>query len=210
MREKLSQYVSLLFEGTQDCEDIKQEILQNTLDRYDDLIAEGKAPEAAYRLAISGIGDISEILGSGPVQGTPVQEAPSQGKAVSNPIFRAIAIALYIISPTPLFILSELGNPTVGLCGCLALIAIATALIILSGKKAAEPESVKAEFATAQQELRRGIATIIRLVGLILYFVLSFVTNAWHITWLVFPLIGAIKGLAFAILDLKEAVDHEN
>ena len=63
MRDQLVQYVSLLFAGAENCEDTKQEILQNTLDRYDDLIAEGKSPEAAYRLAITGIGDINEILG---------------------------------------------------------------------------------------------------------------------------------------------------
>ena len=62
MREQLIQYVELLFAGAADCEDIKQEILQNTLDRYDDLVAQGKVPEAAYRLAIAGIGDINEIL----------------------------------------------------------------------------------------------------------------------------------------------------
>ena len=42
MREQLIQYVNLLFAGNGDVEDIKQEILQNTLDRYDDLIAQGK------------------------------------------------------------------------------------------------------------------------------------------------------------------------
>lgn len=42
MRDQLVQYVSLLFAGAENCEDTKQEILQNTLDRYDDLIAEGK------------------------------------------------------------------------------------------------------------------------------------------------------------------------
>ena len=39
MKEQLIQYVELLFAGAQNCDDIKQEILQNTLDRYDDLIA---------------------------------------------------------------------------------------------------------------------------------------------------------------------------
>ena len=66
MREQLIQYVQLLFAGVEDCDDIRQEILQNTLDRYDDLIAAGKTPEAAYRLAIMGIGDINEILGRAP------------------------------------------------------------------------------------------------------------------------------------------------
>ena len=35
MREQLEQYVKLLFAGTPDSEDMQQEILQNTLDRYD-------------------------------------------------------------------------------------------------------------------------------------------------------------------------------
>lgn len=52
MREQLIQYVQLLFAGAADCDDTRQEILQNTLDRYDDLVAAGKTPEAAYRLAI--------------------------------------------------------------------------------------------------------------------------------------------------------------
>ena len=64
MREQLIRYVELLFAGAENAGDIQQEIQQNTLDRYDDLIAQGKTPEAAYRLAISGIGDINEILGS--------------------------------------------------------------------------------------------------------------------------------------------------
>ena len=55
MKEKLIQYVDLLFAGATGSEEIKQEILQNTLDRYDDLIAEGRSPESAYRIAISGI-----------------------------------------------------------------------------------------------------------------------------------------------------------
>ena len=45
MREQLIQYVQLLFAGAADCDDTRQEILQNTLDRYDDLIAAGKTPE---------------------------------------------------------------------------------------------------------------------------------------------------------------------
>lgn len=77
MREQLIQYVTLLFAGANDCEDIRQEILQNTLDRYDDLIAQGKVPEAAYRLSISGIGDISEILGTPPIA-TTMGAAPSR------------------------------------------------------------------------------------------------------------------------------------
>ena len=56
MREKLISYVNLLFAGTEGVEDIQQEILQNTLDRFDDLVSRGSTPENAYRQAIAGIG----------------------------------------------------------------------------------------------------------------------------------------------------------
>lgn len=81
MREQLVQYVELLFAGAPDSDDIKDEILQNTLDRYDDLIAQGKVPQAAYRLAIAGIGDINEILGTAqpsPVYAPPSEQTPEQ------------------------------------------------------------------------------------------------------------------------------------
>ena len=42
MREQLAQYVELLFAGTTDTDEIRQEILQNSLDRFDDLVAQGK------------------------------------------------------------------------------------------------------------------------------------------------------------------------
>ena len=80
MREQLTQYVNLLFAGTQNTDEIRAEILQNTLDRYDDLIEQGKAPEAAYRLAIGGIGDVNEILGTIPAT------SPSHAESKYHPV----------------------------------------------------------------------------------------------------------------------------
>lgn len=140
MREQLTQYVNLLFAGAPDSEDIRQEILQNTLDRYDDLIAAGKTPEAAYRLAISGIGDIHEILGTQEPE-TPVQpEAPAKENRTDDPmrkLLRAIAVGLYILCPLPLIVLDSMGMEIYGLCGTMGIVAVATVLIILGGKKGA-------------------------------------------------------------------------
>ena len=216
MREQLIQYVELLFAGGRDCEDIKQEILQNTLDRYDDLIAEGKVPEAAYRLAITGIGDINEILGT-KTQNAPVYHAPTAVKEKMDndtpfkKLLRAIAVGLYIICPMPLFLLSEMGMDTIGLCGTLSIVAVATVLIILGAKKETKEEEVPEQKAlTPEMELKNSLDNMIWVIGLVVYFVISFMTGAWYITWLVFPIAGAVKGLVNAILDLKEAKDYEN
>lgn len=212
MREQLIQYVELLFAGAADCEDIKQEILQNTLDRYDDLIAEGKVPEAAYRLAITGIGDVNEILGlksqTIPFHGSAPQ--PVEQDNATKKIFQAVAIGLYILSLIPLMVLSEMGMSTIGFCGTLAIVAVATVLMVLGGKKGSTPQPKKApEVLTPQQELRKSIRNLISLVGLFLYFIVSFLTGAWYITWILFPVTAAVQGLVKAILDLKEAVEHE-
>lgn len=214
MREQLTQYVNLLFAGTSGTEDIKQEILQNTLDRYDDLIAQGKQPEAAYRLAISGIGDINEILGGSrsaePSYADGKNAIQEEFDSVHKRILRAVAVALYIISPTPLFVLSDFGMDTIGLCGTLAIIAVATVLIIL-GKKKGVPDSQKSEEPLSpKQELHSAVHKIINTIGLILYFIISFSTGAWYITWLIFPIEAAVWGLVKACMDLKEALDYEN
>lgn len=221
MREHLIQYVSLLFAGAPDSEEMKQEILQNTLDRYDDLVSQGKTPEAAYRLAISGIGDINELLGS---ETHPVPYVQQTTTAVTEPldtplkkILRAVAVGLYILCPIPLIVLGIFESDmmsTIGLCGTLTLVAVATVLMILCRKKDTEDEDKKSShtdtYVSPKQELRKSIRSVIRSIGLAVYLVLSFVTQAWFITWMVFPIIACIQGLVFACMDLKEAKEYEN
>ena len=141
MKEELEKYVNLLFAGNPEAEEIRQEILLNTLDRYDDLIAQGKNPQAAYSLAIAGIGDVSELIGKPQEAEEPVREKPQV-----NPEGRKKGISL---------------------------------------------------------------GSAVWLAGTVIYFVISFFTNAWFITWLIFPLCGAVHGLIRACFDLKEAKKHE-
>lgn len=211
MREQLIQYVELLFAGAPDSEDIRMEILQNTLDRYDDLVSQGKSPEAAYRLAISGIGDVNEILGASsapavnPVRQTVHEEVEdAQGRKM-----RAAAVAMYILCAVPLFILSDLGYDTIGLCLTLLLVAAATVLMMLSKKKTT-PEPAEESRPTPRQALSNSISSLIWAIAMAIYFVVSFLTQAWHLTWLIFLIAKCVISLAWAIMDLKEAVEYEN
>lgn len=217
MREQLIQYVNLLFAGAPGSEEMRLEILQNTLDRYDDLVSLGKSPEAAYRLAITGIGDINELLGTNSpnvvTSDASNHVAPISEDAYDTPakkVMRAIAVALYIICALPLIILGDMGMDNLGLCGTLTIVAVATVLIILGKKQKPETHEIPEPAATPKQELQKSIGSLIWAIGLALYFILSFLTNAWYITWIIFPIIGCVKGLVKACMDLKEAVNHEN
>ena len=218
MREQLIQYVNLLFAGNDSVEDIKQEILQNTLDRYDDLVSRGRTPEEAYRQAIAGIGDVNEIINgkadfaeeNRPPVYAPVPEFDSTAAAVSR-LMRALAIFLYIVSPVPLFLFSRLGWFEVGLCCLLIIVGIATALLLLfKSPKAQEQHQEYIEYTDrprnsgSQRELKKSVGKLISTVGLVLYFIISFATGAWFITWLIFPIIGAVKGVVNSCIDLRE------
>ena len=215
MRQQLIQYVDLLFAGTADCDEIKQEILQNTLDRYDDLVAEGKVPQAAYRLAIAGIGDISEILGFVP-QPPASPSAPVQKESDEDPKkkqMRAIAIGIYIIAAIPLILLGSSGFDIWGLSITLFLVGLATALLIANGSEDRPVEGKQRKEKKSNSpadKLKESIHSLIWILGTAAYFLISFTTGGWYITWLMFPITGALQGLIDAILDLKEVIKHES
>ena len=69
MKDRLNGYIQGLFAEADRrspanlrLAELKEELILNTCEKYDDLIAAGRSPEAAYRLAVEGIGDISELL----------------------------------------------------------------------------------------------------------------------------------------------------
>lgn len=201
MREQLIQYVNLLFAGCPENGDMKQEILQNTLDRYDDLLAQGKAPEAAYRLAITGIGDINEVLGSTAPSPAPMPTATSaaeEEKSDEKKLMRAVAIGMYICCVLPLFILGNIGNGIIGLCLMFLLIAAATVLMVMASSDKEEKEQED-----QQKSKQTPLDKTLNTVALVLFLALSFFTGAWHITWLIWPIMAAVKGIIRAYGDLK-------
>lgn len=211
MKEQLEKYVELLFAGSPASEDMMQEILQNTLDKYDDYIAQGKSPEAAYRLAISGIGDISELLGQ--EQNSPVPQSPThtntdyRGRPIKpmwKKVLTAVAVGLYILCAVPLIILSEAGYDTLGVISAISIAAVATvAIIIASGGESHTQKEKDDDEDRNQPPLQKAINSLVDVLGLIAYLFISFQTGAWHITWVIFPIIAALNGIVRAIFDLS-------
>lgn len=88
MKDRLTAYIDGLFADAEKrspangrLRELKEELLQNTVEKYHDLIAQGRTPEAAYRAAVDGVGDISELLSdvigeSGEVKTPTVTEIP--------------------------------------------------------------------------------------------------------------------------------------
>ena len=65
MDEMIRSYIDELFsEGpkTRKAMDLKEEMAQNTIEKYQDLISEGYQQEDAYQRVIDSIGDVTELF----------------------------------------------------------------------------------------------------------------------------------------------------
>ncbi|MCI8618636.1 MAG: hypothetical protein HFG44_01000 [Oscillospiraceae bacterium] len=208
MREKLLTYIDCLFAGapnTPQTAEIKTEILQNTLDRYDDLIAEGKTPEAAYSLAVSGIGDISEILSGGAAPNPrPAQAEPPENANFIRKLMTGIAVGLYILCVAPCIILQD----EKGVVGMFGMIALATVLLCVrpAAVKVRRPAAgeIPAEQMSAEYRLKSSVNGLLFAICLAVYFIVSFWTGAWYITWVIFLMYKAVCGIVSALLDMRK------
>lgn len=98
MREKLTAHVRNLFRNAADTprnRDLEEEILQNTLDRFDDLIANGVGPESAYAQAVANLGNVESLLDQ-PVY-VPPQTKKKKSGARTVLIVIAVAVAVLLL-----------------------------------------------------------------------------------------------------------------
>lgn len=235
MHSKLRMYVESLFDKvqrTKEVVELREEILQNVIDKYDDLVKEGTSEEEAYHIAISGIGDVDDLLSSMGVRieedGKNTEEYDSNSsmfqktsgkektpeKEEKNSVFLLCgSIMLYILSLIPVIVSSELGNDTMGVCMMFVMIAIATGMIVLYGKT--RPRYHRADDSMVEsfkewknnneqnREVYKSIRSAVWSVTTALYIIISFMTMAWHVTWVIFLIAGAVINVIKAYYDMK-------
>ena len=220
MRNKLICYVNSIFEGipnTPEVQELREEILQNTLDRYDEECARGVSETVAYNVAVMSIGDTDELLAA--------YRKPKKEKKSSRRVCVAIAIALYILCVVPPAVADEMGWPeALGVSMMFLMIAAATALIILSGgrekpaaPKASAPQGVpvqpaeQAAPAVPVQEERspavkilRGVLTPLYWLAAVGLFLAAGFAGYWHVAWVIFIAAGAVGDVITGIVYMAK------
>lgn len=112
-----------------------------------------------------------------------------------------IAIAFAGVGTTVL-----MWNPVV--VGCTFLILIGWGVTRIVKHYMSVPKFEKTKEEEKQDRIVKQINDIIGGIGVALYFIVSFVTMAWHITWVIFIIIGIVEQVVKLIFMLKE--DDEN
>lgn len=114
----------------------------------------------------------------------------------------AIAVSLYILSIVAVVLSEEIFNQEViGIALFFTIDAIATGLIVYSSIKYKSKEEKKEK---PENTIVGQLCSIIGLIGVIIYFIVSFLTGAWYITWIIFIIIGLCCSLTRLIFSLKE------
>lgn len=174
MHSRLRIYVESLFDGvkrTREVVELREEILQNVIDKYEDLIREGKSEEDAYHTAISGIGDINDLLRS---MGMDVQEKSDMEKDGERYTYDGSMYG----KTRPRYRRTD------------------DSMV----------ENFKEWNSNNQQKkaVYKSIRSAVWSVTTALYIIISFMTMAWHITWVIFLIAGAALNVIKAWYDMRD------
>lgn len=221
MEDKLRAYMDHLFRDvkpTRNTVELKEEIIQNLVDKYHDLVAEGKTPEAAYNIAVASVGDMEELLAGLHQEKSEDQfvsdEAIERGRRKSA-LLTSIAVMLYIVSIIPPIIISEsTANDSLGPIFMFLIIAVATGLLIYNNMTKPRyrkmDDSIVEEFKEWQNQndsnrrAMKAISSAMWSIIVVIYFVISFATMAWYVTWVVFLIGAAIEAIIKAVFELRK------
>lgn len=221
MEDKLRRYVDGLFARTaptMKAVEFKEEMLQNLQDKYNDLIAEGRSPEAAYNIAIAGVGDIGDLLSDLDVAipEPPDYEELEQARNKSA-MLTAIAVTAIILSVLPLIVLTMFGSrfaTRIGLPVMLVTIAAASGLLVYNNmtkpRFQKDPNTIVGQFREWQADkhdrrrLRGAISAAMWTLTTALYIIISFGSHRWAITWVMFLFAAALEAFISIIFTLKK------
>lgn len=208
MHNKIEAYVKKLFENapkTSKTKELKEEIIANLIEKYNDLIDGGMHSDYAYNQVIANIGNIDDLID----YDDEYREEEKRQRIKSAKI-TAIAVMIYIISPVCVLTIQN----EVGVILLLILVALATGLLVYNymskPKYIGEDSSMVEEFKEWKSESqnkhrsRKSLISAMWSITVALYFVVSFLFGAWAFSWVIFLIGSAIEQIIKAYFDLKE------
>ena len=98
-------------------------------------------------------------------------------------------------------------NPVI--IGCTFLIMVGFGVTRIVKHYMSIPKFEKTKKEAKQDRMVKQINDIIGAIGVSIYFIVSFVTMAWHITWVIFIIMGMIEQIVKLVFMLKEDEDDE-
>ena len=223
MKEKITLHFNNLFADapkTRKALDLKEEMIQNAMDKYDDMVADGYSEEDAYHNVVESIGDVTELFPE-------VEERNlltlSEKDRKKKAIFTATAVGLYIFAGVVFFFFGLISEITrsyrydlaaLGFVLALLICIVPTVMLVYAANmypgytKREKDDMVElykeAKYSSNKEKaVRKSINSIIWTMTLVLYFIISFTTYKWYITWIIFLIAACVQAIVKLIFELK-------
>lgn len=224
MNERIRKYIDELFADapkTRKAMEWKEEVVVNTIDKYHDLISEGYNEEDAWQMVIHSIGDVTELFEELREE-NPLSLSEEQRK--KRAVLNAVAAGLYIfagvvflawmlIARWNFFYMYDDVMMQVGLILAALICIPPTCMLIYAANMypnfSKKEDSLVENYKEAkyirnrERAIKTSISAIIWLVTLIIYFIVSFLTYEWQVTWIAFLIGGCAQAIAFLVFSLK-------
>lgn len=218
MYEKLRKRVNVLFEDaprTSRANELKEELLANLIEKYNDLIKSGNTEDEAVEKAVSGIGDVDELL-RGLKENDVFNYEEMKKERKESALIISISVGLYIMSVVVLILLSEVFqvNEVIGVSLMLTIDAVATGLLIYNA--ISRPKYIKSDDSMVEEfkewkssnneknKILNSIKSIVWMLIIALYFFVSFIFQAWAYSWIIFIIGAAVEKIITLAFQLKE------
>ncbi len=205
MSNKIRSKVDLLFADapqTKKVFELKEELIVNLTEKYDDLVGLGKAPEDAYNSVIASIGDVDELI-KGLRQNDVFNSEREEKERRKTALVVSGAVGLYILSILALISIVEVfrADGVLALIVFLLIAGFSTCMLIYHFMS--KPKYIKAddtlveEFKEWKQEhtkknqLCKSLISIMWTLTVAIYLFISFTMGIWAYSWIIF-IIGAV------------------
>ena len=222
MNERITRHMDMLFESapsTRKALELKEEMTQNANDKYQDLLADGYSEEAAYQNVIGSIGDVSELFEELEEKTAYVMSEADQRKKA---LITAISVVMYIFEGVVFLLCGWLDEmpgsrymdySTLGLVLAAAICIVPTCLLVYVANMYPNYKKEEDNMVEEYKEITSGnrrekailgaISTIIWTVTIALYFIISFTTYAWYVTWVIFLMGACAEAIAVLVINMK-------
>ncbi|SFD16929.1 permease prefix domain 1-containing protein [Clostridium uliginosum] len=218
MYEKFRERLEELFKNapeTHRARELKEELLANLMDKYNDLVSCGKSEEEAFNITISGIGDIDELI-RGLKEKDVFDYEQMKKNSKKSALILSISIGLYIMSVVVLILCNEVFkiDENIAVCLMLTIDAVATCLIVYNA--VSRPKYIKADDTIVEEfkewksanntekQLIKSIKSIVWLVITAIYFAVSFAFGIWGYSWIIFIIGSAIEKIITLVFELRK------
>lgn len=215
MNENLRKYVDDLFASAPQNKktlELKEELLINMNEKYGDLIHEGYSEDEAYKLVISKVGDIDELIGE--IQPSPLDPVEIEQRRRKTALVVSVCVGMYIFALLLEVLIDALTWYPDDYSGIvfLGISAVATCILIyhfMSRPKynrmedtVVEEYKEKVSKNQKKKDLLGALSSVLWTFIVCIYFIVSFTFMNWHVSWIVFFIGVALQHIIRLCVDL--------